>query len=232
MVKRSITRGMGSASAVMPGLSRTFAPGGQGPLLTLTSKICLKYGAVRRGRFDAVLDAIKACRSCPNLVEPWTQRYCCVMIPACIRLPGIGFGILPPGIHWATLEEIGARFACNHHRAWLFEGVKKVALALRHANCSRMYLDGSFVTEKIHPGDFDGCWDPAGVNGALLDPVLLDFNHGRAAQKLKYRGEMFISSGLNEGTETFVDFFQREKLTGSVKGIIGVDLQQMDGALR
>lgn len=154
------------------------------------------------------------------------------MIPPCVMLPGVGFGVLPPGVHWATLEEIAARFAPTPHRAWLFEGVMQIALALRRANCSRMYLDGSFVTEKIHPSDFDGCWDPTGVSAGLLDPVLLDFKNGRAAQKKKYRGEMFISSGLNGGTETFLDFFQREKLTGALKGIIGVDLQQMDGSPR
>jgi hypothetical protein len=152
------------------------------------------------------------------------------MIPPYVTLSGVGFGVLPPGIHWATLDEIEARFACNEHRAWLFEGVMSVALALRSANCCRMYLDGSFVTEKIHPSDFDGCWDPTGVVAGLLDPVLLDFNHGRAAQKRKYRGEMFISSGLNGGPETFLDFFQREKLTGAAKGIIGVDLQNTNGA--
>jgi hypothetical protein len=154
------------------------------------------------------------------------------MIPSCVILPGVGFGVLPPGVHWATLVEIEARFACTPHRAWLFEGVMQVARALRRANCSRMYVDGSFVTEKIHPSDFDGCWDPTGVSAGLLDPVLLDFQNGRAAQKRKYRGEMFISSGLNGGIETFLDFFQREKLTGALKGIIGVDLQQMDGAPR
>jgi uncharacterized protein DUF6932 len=92
-----------------------------------------------------------------------------------------------------------------------------------------MYLDGSFVTEKIHPNDFDGCWDPTGVTVALLDPVLLDFNDGRAAQKQKYRGEMFISDGWNLGAGTFLDFFQGEKLTGLPKGIVGVDLQQISG---
>src|SRR5947207_1346137 len=102
------------------------------------------------------------------------------MIPPCVMLRSVGFGILPPGVHWATLEEIEARFACTPHRTWLFEGVMQVAGALRRANCSRMFLDGSFVTEKIHPSDFDGCWDPTGVSAGLLDAVLLDFQNGRA----------------------------------------------------
>jgi hypothetical protein len=53
------------------------------------------------------------------------------------------------------------------------------------------------VTEKIHPNDFDGCWDSTNVDAALLDPVLLNFDNGRAAQKKKFRGEMFIADGWN-----------------------------------
>ena len=61
--------------------------------------------------------------------------------------------------------------------------------------------------------------DDLAVN-ADLDSVLLDFNNGRAAQKRKYRGEMFIADG------TFLEFFQREKFTGLPKGIVGVNLLQ------
>jgi hypothetical protein len=151
------------------------------------------------------------------------------MIPQCVEVIGLPFRVLPPGVHWAALSEIKSRFGQSLHRAQLFEGVLAVAQALRQANCGRMYLDGSFVTEKIEPNDFDGCWDPANVIGSLLDPVLLDFTNGRAAQKLKYRGEMFVAGSLNAGTETFLDFFQREKLTGMAKGIIGLDLKQLNG---
>jgi hypothetical protein len=147
------------------------------------------------------------------------------MIPPCIKLLRVPFRVLPPGIYWASLAEVGARFGQTPHRAWLFDGVVEVAAALRRANCARMYLDGSFVTEKTHPNDFDGCWDATNVRVTLLDPVLLDFSNGRAAQKKKYRGEMFVADSMNVGGGTFLEFFQREKLTGMRKGIVGVDLQ-------
>src|SRR5262245_17707809 len=108
------------------------------------------------------------------------------MIPRFVEAPGVPYGILPPGIHWASLEEVGTRFAVTPHRAWLFQGVVAVAEVLRSAGCMRMYLDGSFVTAKERPSDYDGCWEPANVNPTQLDPVLLDFSDGRAAQKLKY----------------------------------------------
>ena len=53
-----------------------------------------------------------------------------------------------------------------------------------------MYLDGSFVTSKQVPNDFDACWDEIGVNMSLIDPVLLKFDRVRAAQKAKFRGRV------------------------------------------
>lgn len=154
------------------------------------------------------------------------------MIPRFVELTGAPFPVLPPGIHWATMDEIKARFGQTPRRAWLFDGVLAVAEALRRASCERMYLDGSFVTQKAEPTDFDGCWDATNVVASLLDPVLLDFGNGRANQKLKYRGEMFVAGFTNSGTETFLDFFQRDKFTGAPKGILGINLKATNGAPR
>jgi hypothetical protein len=90
-------------------------------------------------------------------------------------------------------------------------------------------LDGSFVTAKPHPGDYDGCWDHTGVDFSRLDPVLLDFDNKRAAQKTKYMGEMFIS-GVSSGTSPFLDFFQVEKFSGAAKGILCISLVSLKGA--
>ena len=134
-------------------------------------------------------------------------------------------GLLPPGVHWAAWAEIEARFATTQWRRILSEGVRQAAENLKEAGCRTLYLDGSFVTSKNHPGDFDGCWDPDGVDAAKLDPVLLDFTNRRAAQKRKYHGELFISSLPAGGGLTFLDFFQRDKATSNPKGIIAIDLE-------
>ena len=143
------------------------------------------------------------------------------MIPALISIPGAPFRVLPPGIHWSALPDIEARFSTNEHRAKLFAGFLSLAEALQGAGCSTIYLDGSFVTEKQNPKDYDGCWDPTGVQFAKLDPVLLNFDNQRAAQKAKYLGEMFPAMTGVPG-KTFLDFFQIEKTTGQRKGIIGI----------
>ena len=156
-----------------------------------------------------------------------TQQYCCVMIPAFIEVPGAPYLVLPPGIHWATLAEVEERFATTSRRQWLFEGLVQAVNALQEAGCRRLFLDGSFVSAKDNPRDYDGCWDPRGVVAARLDPVLLDFKEGRRAQKGKYRGELFIAMTRNGTSGTFLDFFQIEKHTGELKGIVGISFNNI-----
>lgn len=146
------------------------------------------------------------------------------MLPSFIEVPGAPYLVLPPGIHWASLDEIKARFTGTSRRQWLFEGLVQAVDALGMAGCRRLFLDGSFVTSKDSPKDYDGCWDASGVVAARLDPVLLDFSDGRRAQKAKYRGELFIAMMANGSSGTFLEFFQTEKHTGAVKGIVGVEL--------
>lgn len=138
-------------------------------------------------------------------------------------------GNLPPGIHSATWSEIANRFGGTPHRRNLLEGLRAVLLALKTAGCARVYVDGSFVTAKGQPGDFDGCWEVEGVDVVTLKrvaPLLLDFRDRRKAQKATYGGEMFIADTPADPFGTrFVDFFQRDKETGEAKGIIAIDLK-------
>lgn len=91
-----------------------------------------------------------------------------------------------------------------------------------------MYVDGSFVTAKEDPGDYDACWEVAGVDPYLLDPVFFTFENGRAAQKARYLGEMFPASTAEGATgTTFLDFFQIDKETGDPKGIVALDLRRL-----
>lgn len=117
------------------------------------------------------------------------------------------------------------RFASNPKRRMQFKGLVAALVNLRGAGCQRAFLDGSFVTAKPHPGDYDACWDPTSVNPALLDPVLLTFENNRAAQKAKYHGEMFPSTIPADPAGTiFVEFFQVDRFTGAPKGIVAIDL--------
>jgi uncharacterized protein DUF6932 len=133
-------------------------------------------------------------------------------------------GNLPPGVHDATWDELAAAFASTPERAQLLDGLLQALRALRAAGSQRAYIDGSFATAKDVPGDFDGCWEPQGVDPNVLDPVLLDFSNKRAAQKAKYGGELFPATAAAIPGARFLDFFQQDKATGDPKGIVAIDL--------
>ncbi len=134
------------------------------------------------------------------------QQYNCLMIPTYDSHTGT----LPPGIHEAPWSEILVRYGSTPHRLRLLAGLHAALISLRQAGCRRVYLDGSFVTAKPDPNDFDGCWEMAGVDFDLLDhhaPLLLDWSRRRAAQKATYGGELF-----------------RDRNSGQPKGIVALKL--------
>jgi len=134
-------------------------------------------------------------------------------------------GNLPPGIHRATWNEITARFGTSPRRLELLAGLKRALDALKEAGCRRAYVDGSFVTAKAAPRDFDACWEASGVDPYELEPVLLDFSRRRAAQKAEYGGELFPADDAAEPSGTrFLDYFQQDKATGKPKGIVALEL--------
>ena len=158
-----------------------------------------------------------------GLAAEVTQRYSCVEempIP-----PFDSSGNLPPGVHMATWTETITTYGTSPWRLQLLAGIKAAFDDLKAAGCQRAYIDGSFVTAKQDPGDFDACWEAAGVVASMLDPVLLTFDSGRATQRSKYGGELFPAerAASPQGTR-FIDFFQQDKYTGLAKGIIGIDL--------
>ena len=133
-------------------------------------------------------------------------------------------GNLPPGVHSVTWPEFASAIGTTPHQRALLAGLRAALDNLYAAGCHRVYINGSFVTTKRRPNDFDGCWDTDGVDPDRLDPALLTFDRGRAAQKAKYRGELFPAQFTEGGSgRTFVDFFQGDK-EGRPKGIMALDL--------
>jgi hypothetical protein len=143
-----------------------------------------------------------------------------LMIPPLTRA-----GLLPPGIHWATWAEFSACFGGTPHREQLLMGLKAAMDNLAQAVCRVLYIDGSFVTAKHKPNDFDACWSLQGVDASLLDPVLKDFSNERARQKEKFGGELLIAEEAADWYgRRVLDYFQRDKRTKRPKGIIAIEL--------
>ncbi|MFN8285393.1 MAG: hypothetical protein U0V74_01500 [Chitinophagales bacterium] len=133
-------------------------------------------------------------------------------------------GILPEGVHECTLEEFEKRFASTYHRRELFEGILKLIAHLKQVKCTALYVDGSYVTNKLLPNDFDACWDNRNVDLALVKqkvPVLFDTLPPRKAQKQIYGGDIFPAFITEQQSKRyFIDFFQIDKRTGQKKGIV------------
>lgn len=120
-----------------------------------------------------------------------------------------------------------ARFGYTPWRRHLLDGMLDALRALKAAGCARAYIDGSFVTSKEQPGDFDACWDAEGDDFDRIDERLLTFDRGRATQKAAFGGELFIADARADPQGTlFRDFFQTDR-DGRRKGIVVIDLEDL-----
>jgi hypothetical protein len=135
-------------------------------------------------------------------------------------------GALPPGIHACTWDAFALRFATTPHRSALLEGLRRALRALGAAGCAAVYVDGSFITARTHPADFDACWDLAGVDLAAVPPVFWDFENDRAAQRAAFGGELFLMDWPAAPGETFLEFFQHDR-DGLPKGIVRLDPREV-----
>lgn len=146
------------------------------------------------------------------------------MIPSLLSLQGNRDEVLPEGIYETTLLEVEDSFAFNPRRKFLFGGLVGGIHALSVAGCRKLYINGSFVTSKIEPSDYDVAWDPEGVNAQILDPVFIDIQPPRLNQKAKFRGE-FLPTKLLQSNKapSIVKFFQQVRNSSFSKGILRID---------
>ena len=122
-----------------------------------------------------------------------------------------GYWYLPSGIHEATWNEFCDRFITGLQREKLKQGMEPMLQNLRDAGCKSVKIDGSFVTSKLNPNDFDGTWNPDGVDFTILDSVI---NAGdKLLMKEKYLGELYRQDLIEAGSgKTFDEFFQIDRL--------------------
>jgi hypothetical protein len=138
-------------------------------------------------------------------------------------------GRLPPGEHVASWDEVVERFGWTERRRRLLDGLAEAIDLLASAGCRTLWLNGSFVTAKDEPGDFDACWDTDGVDLDVLDPVLMDLSDRRSAQKARFGGELFPNVTETQSGLSFAEFFQNERDT-SRKGIVVIHLTKGDAS--
>jgi len=137
-------------------------------------------------------------------------------------------GYLPPGEHQASWDEVCHRFGGNARRENLLNGLRAALDCLAAAGVARIYLDGSFITTKDLPGDYDASWEYDNYTDfSALDPVFLDFAMGRLAQKSRFGGEFFPADAVADGRGTpYRYFFQQDDREDSNKGIVVVTVRE------
>ena len=128
-------------------------------------------------------------------------------------------GELPPGVHTATLEEVERIYGLSSgRRKKLMSQLRQAAHNLEKAGVKRIWLNGSFVTDKSDPNDIDGCWEYIkAVDINILDPIFLETP---AKIKDKYGLDFYIANYIEGGSGLpFPKFFQKNR-DGNAKGII------------
>lgn len=148
------------------------------------------------------------------------------MVPQLVNYPELQDMLLPKGIYQTTLEEVKMVFVFNLRRKYLFDGLVDGVTAFSKAGCSRLFLDGSFVTSKEISGDYDTAWDPEGVNINILDPVFYTEFNRKSDQKDKYRGEYLLTTNITTKRSThMLNLFQTVRESpDKQKGILRIDL--------
>jgi len=129
-------------------------------------------------------------------------------------------GALPAGIHESDWAEVVSRFGTNPHRRALLAGMRRAFLSLAEAGCARVYLGGSFVTAKAEPGDWDGCYEAAGVDFFRLEKVIVRRN--KFMMGAFFSGEIYDADAQTITGEPFRLFFQRNRADNLV-GMIALD---------
>jgi hypothetical protein len=140
-------------------------------------------------------------------------------------------GALPPGDHQATLEEIWKRLGFTSRRRWLLKGLRAAAEAFWKVRIQDIYIDGSFCTEKLDPGDVDGYWvEPDADVYERIDPYWIDFTPVLVLPIGKWKCRMWSDHGVEffihpamQATpeENFPQFFRHDR-DGRARGVIEI----------
>lgn len=136
-------------------------------------------------------------------------------------------GLLPEGVHRATLEEFKERFVKFDRldkRLRIFDGLSILMKEAAAANIvKRVLIAGSYVTIKPEPNDFD-CLIvlDKSIRDRELRPFEYRFLSRRLARKL-FGGDLVAQLEESAALEEYLQFFQTTR-DGSPVGIVEIEL--------
>lgn len=135
-------------------------------------------------------------------------------------------GFLPPGIHATTWAEFATAYGTTPRRAALLQNMEFLLQeARRSGHPSKMYVGGSFVTNKPNPTDFDLTWKISGKEFGKLQethPLVTNREH----QRLHLGGEL-MSTYPNSPDGGVLRFLMENRKYGTAAGVVELDLSTL-----
>lgn len=136
-------------------------------------------------------------------------------------------GYLAPGIYEASFAEVKARFGFSKKRQKLLKLMEELLDQCALLNCDVLYLDGSFVSAKLNPCDYDACWDTSHESRewVLNNVANTLLNSESEVQKEYFGGEIYpaFTKAPLLPQLTILEYFQKTK-EGDSKGIVMLKL--------
>lgn len=139
-------------------------------------------------------------------------------------------GLLPEGVHDCTLDEIAVRFGRfqqSDRRVQLFVQLRELIEEERRAGLAvAVIVDGSFVTQKLEPGDIDLVIVlPEGYNLGVELPLVQYNAISKTHLRRRYRFDVFVAIEDSPEYKEWLALFQRDKWEYTRrKGILRVEL--------
>ena len=143
-------------------------------------------------------------------------------------------GLLPPGIYETDFEELREKMGWSRRRLALLEGLESALELMATSGVTRVYLDGSFVTDKNRPNDIDGCYDLEESTTAetlkRMAPIFPPTPDNRAKAKELYGVDFFPAAAteLSSG-QPFLRFFQKDR-QGRERGVLMLEVSDEGAA--
>lgn len=139
-------------------------------------------------------------------------------------------GVLPPGIHDASLDEIRTLFGQFHEtdrRPRLFEKLQKLVYQIKSLGFIRhLIVNGSFVTSKPDPEDIDLILaiNPEILQRAEWAPAEYNALSSRRLRR-QYQFDVLVAPADGSAYSEYIELFSRIKGSpGGQKGLVRLQL--------
>ncbi|MFE6091180.1 DUF6932 family protein [Streptomyces massasporeus] len=137
-------------------------------------------------------------------------------------------GYLPPGEHEATWKEVERAFGWNFKRKNLLTGLHYTVKSLMGFGVTEIYLDGSFVTSKVRPGDIEVVYMPP-ASPSTTSWGIFDFAQHNVLKR-QYGIDLWpypSPQPTASGKISIKEFFSFDR-DGEPKGIVRLNLEDFE----